>query len=276
MTSPLSKPVWEVWELFSSSKTSSFFCPWAFDIIFISFLHDCNNFWNFLFSKDKFKNISGKLQSSFLSSSKSSNNGFIASAFSFLYLAAFGSKSAALSSRLWPISFLLSIHLTIYDICLFPYLYLSKVKLNLYSTEDEFLLQLSINSSNSLIFPSLNNVLYWFILVLYNFSSSLSLLKTTFSSVLLLSDSSSILSDTWIIPGVGVSPSGVGVGVEGFKLFLEIVLFFWSFISLFFSSSINKSSSSYSSIISDTSSSSFWMDIKSIGDLPFFLLDFSE
>ena len=108
---------------------------------------------------------------------------------------------------------MLSIHLTIYDICLFPYLYLSNVKLNLYSTDAEFLLHVSINSSNSLTFPSLNNVLYLFIKLLYIFSSSLSLLNTIFCSGLFIHDSSSILSDIGAAPGVGASPSGVGVGV---------------------------------------------------------------
>jgi hypothetical protein len=61
-------------------------------------LHICNNFWNFLFSNDSLRNDSGKAIISFFSSSKISNKGLIDSAFSFLYLAAFGSKSTALSS----------------------------------------------------------------------------------------------------------------------------------------------------------------------------------
>ena len=144
--------------------------------------------------------------------------------------------------------------------------------------EREFLLLLIINSSNSLNLPSLNKDLYWFSFVLYIFSSSLSLLKTTFCSALFISESSSTLSDFPM--GVIVSPIGVvvGVGVGVNKSFLLMVFFFCSFntLSLFLSSSINKSSSSYSSIISVTWSDSVLIDNNCLDDLTSFLLDFSE
>ena len=162
-TRSLSNPIWDVWEEFSSSNISAFFCPWVLDIFFISFLQDSNKSWNFLFSKDNFINISGKCKISSLSYSNNSNKGLIASAFSFLYFIAFGSSSPMLFSSLCPSWSLLSIHLTIYEISFLPYLLLSKVKLNLYSVEVESLLQKSIKSSNSLNCSSLNKVWYWFI-----------------------------------------------------------------------------------------------------------------
>ena len=92
-------------------------------------------------SDDNCKNNSGNCIISSLSFSNNSNKGLIASIFSFLYFIAFGSNSPILCCSLCPSWSLLSIHLTTYDISLSPYLFLSKVKLNLYSKDEESLLQ---------------------------------------------------------------------------------------------------------------------------------------
>ena len=69
----------------------------------------------------------------------------------------------------------------------------------------------------------------------------------------------------------------IGVSDEVNNIFLFSVFFFIVFLilNLLFSSSINKSSSSYSSIISDISSESDCIDLRGIKDLTSFL-DFSE
>ena len=98
-----------------------------------------------------------------------------------------------------------------------PNLFLSKVKLNLYSAEDEFLLHESIKSSNSLNFSSLNNNWYWLIFSKYIFSSSFLRYSLFCSFNILFLKLSLKAIDSRAEPGVGVLP---GVGV-------------WIFLSLF-------------------------------------------
>ena len=145
---------------------------------------------------------------------------------------------------------------------MFPYLYWSKVKLNLYSGWFDSLLQLSIKSSNSLNLPLSNKFLYWINLNLYFFSSSLCLLKLTILFVIFIfpffNKSSTGVSGS---PGVGVGVSP-GVGVISF---FSSPLFIWSNNSLTsdsfsslkldsfsLDSFINKASSSKSSSISSS------------------------